>query len=114
MKKELIKKPKVYIITTILWILSWTPILIYGIIKMLEDKYYAVLPIFMICFILLLVFSICFMAYKEKHNIQSSNPNPPQVVFVGDYRIGEDTEWKEYEKGLLEGSQLFEKLRETV
>ena len=56
-------------------------------------------PIFMICFLLLLVISICFMAFKEKNNIQSSNPNPPKVVFVGDYRIGDDPEWNKYEEG---------------
>ena len=69
MKKELIKKPKVYIITTILWILSWTPILIYGIIKMLEDKYYAVLPIFMICF-LFIVNAIGILAYFINFSIE--------------------------------------------
>ena len=53
-------------------------------------------PIFMICFLLLLVISICFMAFKEKNNIQSSNPNPPKVVFVGDYKIGDDSEWNKY------------------
>ena len=69
MKKELIKKPKVYIITTILWILSWTPILIYGTMIMLEDRYYAVLPIFMIIF-LFVVNAIGILAYSINFSIE--------------------------------------------
>jgi sensor histidine kinase YesM len=32
----------------------------------------------------------------DKRNIQSSNPVPPDVVFVGDYKVG-DGDWKEYD-----------------
>ena len=74
MKKELIKKPKVYIITTILLILLWTPILIYGIIKMLEDRYYAVLPIFMICF-LFIINAIVILAYAINFSIEVNDNN---------------------------------------
>lgn len=79
MKKELIKKPKVYIITTILWILSWTPILIYGTMIMLEDRYYAVLPIFMIIFLFvvnaigILAYSINFSIEVNKNHITITN-----------------------------------------
>lgn len=53
-------------------------------------------PLFLIFFILLLVSSISFIIHMEKQNIQSSNPVPPDVVFVGQYRVGEG-DWKEYD-----------------
>ena len=34
----------------------------------------------------------------DEQNIQSTNPVPPKVVFVGDYKIGEG-EWVEYDEG---------------
>ena len=53
-------------------------------------------PLFLMFFILLLVSSISFIIHMEKQNIQSSNPVPPDVVFVGQYRVG-DGDWNEYD-----------------
>ena len=54
------------------------------------------IPLFPILFAILLIFSVCFMIFKENNNVQSSNANPPKVVFVGDYKIG-DGDWIEYD-----------------
>lgn len=59
------------------------------------------LPIFYIFFFISLIFAICFGIYKESVNIQSSNANPPSVVFVGNYKIG-DNEWEEYDGSHIE------------
>ena len=53
-------------------------------------------PIFLISFIVLLVISLLFIIYMDKRNIQSTNPIPPAVEFVGNYKIG-DGDWKEYD-----------------
>ena len=53
-------------------------------------------PLFLIFFVLTLLASISFIIYMHKQNIQSSSPTPPDVVFVGDYKVG-DGEWKEYD-----------------
>ena len=55
------------------------------------------MPLFPIFFVILFVISACFLVYKEKNIIQSSNANPPQVVFVGNYKIG-DNDWIEYKE----------------
>ena len=65
---------------------------------MIKEKIKQILkktPIFLLFFILLLVVSISFIIYMDKQNIQSSNPVPPDVVFVGEYKIG-DGQWEEY------------------
>lgn len=54
------------------------------------------IPIFLISFIILLAISIAFLIYMDKINVQSSNPVPPDVCFVGKYKVG-DSEWKEYD-----------------
>lgn len=54
------------------------------------------IPLFPILFAILLIFSVCFMIFKENNNVQSSNANPPKVVFVGDYKVG-DGDWVEYD-----------------
>lgn len=53
------------------------------------------IPIFLISFIVILALSIFFIVYKDKQNIQSINPVPPSVEFVGEYKIGEG-DWIEY------------------
>jgi sensor histidine kinase YesM len=66
---------------------------------MVKDKIKQIfkeIPLFLIFFILLLVVSISFIIHMDKRNIQSSNPVPPDVVFVGDYKVG-DGDWKEYD-----------------
>ena len=59
------------------------------------------LPIFYIFFFISLIFAICFGIYKESVNVQSTNANPPSVVFVGNYKIG-DNEWEEYDGSHIE------------
>lgn len=54
------------------------------------------IPVFLIFFILLLVISVCFLIYNDNQNIQSSSPVPPDVIFVGEYKVGEG-EWREYD-----------------
>ena len=53
------------------------------------------IPFFLISFIVILALSIFFIVYKDKQNIQSINPVPPSVEFVGEYKIG-DGDWIEY------------------
>lgn len=53
-------------------------------------------PIFLILSILLLLVSFTFIIHMDNINIQSSSPVPPDVVFVGEYKIG-DGDWKEYD-----------------
>ena len=53
-------------------------------------------PIFLISFIVLLIISLMFLIYMDKHNVQSQNPVPPKVEFVGKYKIGEG-DWQEYD-----------------
>lgn len=52
-------------------------------------------PLFLILSLSLLIISFFFIIHMDKQNIQSSNPNPPKVVFVGEYKVG-DGDWKEY------------------
>ena len=66
---------------------------------MVKDKIKQILkkiPLFLIFFILLLAISIFFIIHMDKQNIQSSNPVPPDVVFVGEYKVG-DGDWNEYD-----------------
>ena len=66
---------------------------------MVKDKIKQIfkkMPLFLIFFILLMVISIFFIIYMDKQNIQSSNPVPPDVVFVGQYKVG-DGDWNEYD-----------------
>lgn len=53
-------------------------------------------PVFFVLSVLLLILSFSFIIYMDKHNIQSSNPVPPKVIFVGEYKIG-DGDWNEYD-----------------
>ena len=53
-------------------------------------------PVFFALSILLLILSFSFIIYMDKNNIQSSNPVPPKVIFVGEYKIG-DGDWNEYD-----------------
>lgn len=53
-------------------------------------------PLFLILCIFLVITSFFFIIHMDKQNIQSSNPVPPDVVFVGDYKVG-DGEWNEYD-----------------
>lgn len=54
------------------------------------------IPIFSLLSILLLVISFAFIIHMDKQNIQSSNPVPPEVVFVGEYKVG-DGDWNKYD-----------------
>lgn len=53
-------------------------------------------PLFLALSILLLILSFSFIIYMDKHNMQSSIPMPPKVIFVGEYKIG-DGDWNEYD-----------------
>lgn len=66
---KMIKKPIQYTLTAAGWILFWTPMLIYGIIKMLDDKYYEALPVFMILF-LTIVYAIYWLMYSINFSVE--------------------------------------------
>ena len=53
-------------------------------------------PVFFVLSVLLLILSFSFIIYMDKHNMQSSIPMPPKVIFVGEYKIG-DGDWNEYD-----------------
>ena len=53
-------------------------------------------PIFLLLSILLLLISFTFIIHMDNQNIQSSNPTPPEVAFVGQYKVG-DSDWQEYD-----------------
>lgn len=54
------------------------------------------IPIFLLLSIFLVVISITFIIHMEDQNIQSSNPTPPSVQFVGQYKVGTG-DWREYD-----------------
>lgn len=51
MKNNLIKKPKIYVFVTMLWIVMWTFISILGIYQMFIDQYFIILPFFLLLII---------------------------------------------------------------